>query len=361
MAVLEVVSPGARTLVQDKGFRQARGLGVPAGGVMDRRALRLLNGLLGNPPGIEALEVALLSPVLRAVGAPVRLALGGTLKGVVRSADGDERTVGPWTATTLRPGQELHVAAPHRGGLGLIGIYGGIDLPRILGSRSTCLSAGFGGLAGRPLRAGDQLAACLDADVELPDLGLAPPPADEGPIRVVRGPQAEWFTTEEFERFCESLYHVTPQTNRMGMRLDGPPLTFAPGLGADIVSDGIAPGAIQVPGNGLPIILLADAQTTGGYAKIGTVIRADLPRLTALVPGDEIRFASVTVEEAEAAARAEALAIARSIVGIAPVVRRTIAAADLLTANLIDGAVDAARPNHFPGHLFDDEKDIPCG
>lgn len=354
MAGLEIISPGARTVVQDLGFRQARGLGVPAGGVMDRRTLRLINDLLSNPPGTEALEVALLSPSFRVVEAPVRLALGGTLKGVVRNAHGDERTVGPWTATTLRPGQELHVAAPDRGGLGLIGIYGGIDLPRILGSRSTCLSAGFGGLAGRPLRAGDQL-VCLDADAELPDLGLDPPLEGEGPIRVVPGPQAEWFTAEEFGRFFESVYRVTPQTNRMGMRLDGPPLTFAPGLGADIVSDGIAPGAIQVPGNGLPIVLLADAQTTGGYAKIATVIRADLPRLAALVPGDEIRFAGVTVEEAEAAARSEALAIAQSIAGIAPVVRRIIATADLLSVNLITGAVDAARPDHFSGHLFKNE------
>lgn len=359
MAVVEVVSPGARTLVQDMGFRRGRGAGVPACGVMDRRALRLVNGLLGNPPETEALEVALLSPVLRAVGAPVRLALGGTLRGEVRSGEREARPTGPWTATTLRPGEELHLAPPQRGGLGLIGIFGGIDLPRVMGSRSTCLKAGFGGVAGRALRAGDRL-TCPDAPAGLPDMGLTPPPEAEGPIRVVLGPQAERFTEGDLALLFGSPYRVTPRTDRMGMRLDGPPLGFVPGMGADIVSDGIAPGAIQVPGNGLPIILMADAQTTGGYAKVATVTRADLPRLAALVPGDSIRFAPVTVEEAEAAARAEAEAIGRSIAAVAPLVRRSLGSAELRGANLIGGAVDAMRPDHFPGHLFDEAKDRPC-
>jgi allophanate hydrolase len=350
MAVIEVVAPGARTLVQDDGFRRGRSLGVPRCGAMDRRALALVNALVGNPPGTEALEIALLPPLLRAAQGPVRIALSGSLSAVVRQIDGTERPVGPWCATTLAPGETLHPAPPARGGLGLIGIGGGIDLPRVLGSRSTCLRAGFGGMAGRALLAGDRL-SCPDADPGLPDLGLVPPPDHGGPIRVVSGPQAEWFGPAARARLFGTGWRVTPQCDRMGLRLDGPPLDFAPGHGPDIVSDGIAPGAIQVPGNGRPIILLADAQTTGGYAKIATVIRADLSRLAALVPGDEVRFAPVTVAEAEAAARAGAAAIAASIATIAPLARRRPGTADLLGANLVGGVVDTARPDHFPGHL----------
>ena len=350
MAELLVLRAGARSTVQDLGFVRARGQGVPPGGAMDRRALLLLNGLLGDPPGTAAIEVALTSPVLRAEGGPVRMALSGGLSAVIRRPDGTQRPLAPWTATTLQPGEELHPGAPDRGGLGLIGIGGGPDLPRIMGSRSTSLKARFGGIAGRALQPGDRL-RCPKAAPGLPDLHLTPPPAARGPIRAVPGPQTEWFTPEALAQFFATDWTVTPQTDRMGMRLAGPQIAFAPGRGPDIVSDGAVPGAIQVPGNGQPIILLADAQTTGGYAKIATVIGADLPRLAALIPGDTLRLTPVTVPEAEAAARAEAQAIAAAIAAIAPVIRRDPTTADLMNQNLAGAAVDAAAPDHFPGHL----------
>lgn len=350
MALIEVIRPGARSLLQDLGFVRARALGVPAGGVMDPAALRLLNALLGDPPGTEAIEVALTAPVLRVARGAVRVALAGMPGACIRAPDGAERALPPWCATTLAEGEELVPAPPARGGIGLIGIGGGIAVPRILGSRSTCLSAGFGGLEGRALRAGDRL-SCADAAPGLPDLQLEPPPPGRGPIRVVPGPQADCFGPEDHARLLATPWRVSPRMDRMGLRLEGPPLGFAPGRGPDIISDGIAPGAIQVPGNGLPIILLADAQTTGGYAKIATVIRADLPRLAALVPGDEIRLAAVSVAEAEAAARAAAAAEARAIAGIAPRAAAPREAAGLLALNLVGGAVDAAAPDHFPGHL----------
>ncbi len=363
MAVLRVLVAGARTTVQDLGFRQGRGQGVPACGVLDPDGLRLVNALLGNPPDTEALEVALLPPRFRVEAGPVRVALGGGLHGSVLAPGGTRRPLDPWTATTLDSGDELHLASPARGGTGLVGLRGGLDLPRVLDSRSTCLRAGFGGMAGRALREGDLLHLREPAvPAGLPDLHLTrPPPCDAGPIRIVPGPQADWFTPAEFARFLAGPYVLSPRCDRMGLRLDGPALGFAPGRGGDIISDGISPGAIQVPGNGLPIVLLADAQTTGGYPKIATVIRADLARLAALVPGDPIRLAAVTVGQAEALARAGRAALDRAIDSIAPVADAGTASLALLGASLIGGVVDMQRPDHFPGHLYrSDEDPEPC-
>ncbi|MGB3833260.1 MAG: biotin-dependent carboxyltransferase family protein [Mesorhizobium sp.] len=363
MGILRVLVAGARTMVQDSGFRNARGQGVPACGVLDRQALVLVNALLGNPAGTEALEIALLSPTLRAESEPVRLALSGTLRGAVHMPDGTRRSLSPWTATTLLPGDELHLSPPERGGNGLVGIQGGLDLPIVLGSRSTCQRAGFGGLSGRPLQAGDALSLRQTGPVsDAPDFQLnSPPEPFAGPIRVVPGPQSEWFTSEEFARFLASRYVLSPKCDRMGLRLEGPALSFAPGFGGDIISDGIAPGAIQVPGNGMPIILLADAQTMGGYPKIATVISADLSRLAARIPGDEIRFQAITVEQAEAVARADQAALARAILSIGPAVGTGWRQDDLHGVNLISGVVDMCRPDHFPGHLFPhDEEPAAC-
>ena len=349
MGTLKVITPGARTLVQDTGFQGGRGQGIPPGGVMDRMALALVNGLLGNPPRTAALEVTLTAPTLTVADGPVRIALSGTLSGQVRSPDGSARALPPWTATTLAEGDRLHLSPPAPGAYGLIGIAGGPDLPVALGSRSTCLRAGFGGFHGRALQTGDALRVGVPAPPPgQPDRHLTRlPPADDGPIRVVPGPQAEWFDGPGLSLFLTTAYRVTTDCDRMGMRLDGPALPFASGRSGDILSDGIVPGAVQVPGSGQPIILLADAQTTGGYPKIATVIGADLPRLSRLSPGDAIRFAAVTVAEAEVLARAAAADLARLLQGIAD----RPATMPLLGANLIGGMVDMRQPDHFDGHL----------
>ncbi|MCB6179424.1 biotin-dependent carboxyltransferase family protein [Rhodobacter sp. Har01] len=364
MPSLRVLVSGARTMVQDQGFRNARSLGVPGCGVLDREALQLVNALVGNPPTTEALEVALLSPVLRAEGGAVRLALSGTLRGRVQGQDGGSRTVPPWTATSLAAGETLHLAPPDRGGTGLIAVRGGFDLPMVLGSRSTCQRAGFGGFHGRALQVADVLTlAAGEAAPETQDLVLTDAPRRApGPIRVVPGPQSEWFPAAEFDRFLGGPYQVSPRCDRMGLRLDGPALSFAPGRGGDIISDGITPGAVQVPGNGLPIVLLADAQTTGGYPKIATVIGLDLPRLCALGPGDSLRFAAITVAQAEALARARLNELLRAVASIGPPPGAATWTEGLSRANLIGGIVDMGRPDHFPGHLPEDErKDPTCG
>ena len=353
---LRVISPGARSLVQDLGFRQARAQGVPAAGVLDRDGLFLANALLGNPPGAEALELAMTGPVLEAVGGPVRIATGDGLRGLIRGRDGAERALPAWTATTLQPGDVLRLDPPERGATALLGIGGGIDLPEVMGSRSTLTRAALGGIGGRGLAEGDLLRPRMTCATDAPDLTFrTPPPAVTGPLRVVPGPQDDRFTASAWQTFTSARFEITAQADRMGMRLQGPVLDHDPGQGPDIISDGAAPGAIQVPGNGQPIILLADAQTTGGYTKIATVIGADLPRLAACIPGDALRFTTVTVEQAENAAR-DRRALLRRIAGsIGPADPGGIDEAALYNGNLISGMVDMHAADHFPGHLADSD------
>lgn len=355
---LDVVSPGAMTLVQDGGATASRALGVPVAGCLDRTALILTNALLGNPETAAVLEVRLTAPTLRASGGPVRLALSGSLQGhILSDNDPDFRhEVRPWTAFTLSAGETLKLAAPDHGGLGVIAVDGGIAVPLLLGSRSTQLKAGFGGFQGRPLQAGDSLPLCPASD-DLPRHALCLPEGfdlGDGPIRVVRGPQEEYFTPAAYQTLTSTPYTVSREADRMGFRLEGTPLRHDPAKGSDIISDGIAPGAMQVPGSGLPIILMADAQTTGGYPKIATVISADLPRLARCVPGDSVTFAVVSVEEAEQAARTLRERLDAAIAGIAPERRPgEIDLEALYTTNLVDGMVDMGLADHFPGNLFD--------
>jgi len=344
MARLAVIAPGPRSIVVDRGFRGGRGQGVPGCGALDLRALALLNGLLGNASGAAAVEWALVPPRLRAEGGELCLAFSDRVAGAV---EGRGR-VAPWQAVTLAEGEELVLVPQPGAATGLIAVAGGVAVPEVLGSRSTMLAAGFGGFHGRALRAGDRL-PCAPAP-DTPGRALTPPPAPPGPIRITPGPETDAFAPEALERLTSAPWRVTPQADRMGLRLEGPVLDFAPGRGPDILSDGIVPGVLQVPGGGQPILLLADAQTTGGYARIGCVIGADLWRLAHVLPGDELRFAAVSTAEAESAARAGAEAIAGALASA----RIPAGPAALAEANLAGAAVDAARPDHFPGQIEGD-------
>jgi allophanate hydrolase len=335
-------------LVQDLGFCGGRDRGVPRSGVLDRDGLMLLNGLLDNPADTAALEVAITSPRLKVEEGAVRIACGSGLSGYVVRA-GQKNLLREWTAVTLAPGDELWLDPPARGGTALLGIQGGLDVPRLFGSQSTLVASSIGGLEGRNLRAGDRLQVAQAPDPSAPTLRLS---VDLGPpdhIRVVPGPQAEWFTAAAFNAFFAAPWQVTTALDRMGMRLSGPVLEHDPQRGADIVSDGVVPGAIQVPAEGQPIVLLADAQTTGGYPKIATIISADLSRVARSVPGETLRFKTVTVAKAEAAARDHACML-RRICRAAEVVSASPTEA-LYNCNLISGSVDARHPDHFPGNL----------
>jgi biotin-dependent carboxylase-like uncharacterized protein len=337
-----VIEPGLMTTLQDLGRRGYQSLGVPVSGALDPVALQAANLIVGNPPGAAALEIAYRGPALQVQAESVRLAFAGALAQIETGGDGTAaRRLPMLQSVRLERGQTVRIGALTGGAVLYLAVEGGFDAAPVLGSQSTYLRANLGGFEGRALRSGDTLAlrlASVEAREELmlPALDLAPPKR----FRVVLGPQDDYFTEDGKRALLESAYTVTPASDRMGMRLAGPPIAHAKGY--NIVSDGIAPGSIQVPGNGLPIVLLADRQTTGGYPKIATVIAADLPALGRLTPGAGVGFVAVDVAVAEAAHRALREEIGGLRHRLAPA--RTGREADpsrLLDANLVSGMVDA--------------------
>jgi antagonist of KipI len=207
-----------------------------------------------------------------------------------------------WHALFLRAGQPLHVGPRRSGARAYLAIDGGIAVPRFLGSRSTYLPGGFGGLEGRRLRANERLP--LGTGVRAPAMRAGrswpqdrrPPYTSTPTLRVVLGPQDDAFTARGLDTFLNSAYVLTPASNRMGARLKGAPIAHRDATG--IVSDGVVTGSVQVPADGQPIVMLADHQTTGGYPKIATVIRADLPLLAQLLPGERVRFKTISIIDA---------------------------------------------------------------
>lgn len=297
-----MIRPGLLTTVQDRGRLGYQKFGVPVAGALDDGAFRVANLLVGNPPDAAALEFTALGPSLRVVAETVIAVAGADMAGAL-----DGYPLPAYEAVAVYPGQVLDWQGCQRGARTYLAVAGGIDVPLVLRSRSTCLSARFGGHEGRALRERDRIAtghpAGPVADLvgrTLPE-GLRPIYDALLDLRVVMGPQDDRFTPDGTATFLASEYRVTPNADRMGYRLEGPAIAHV--KGADIISDAIAPGAIQVPGDGKPIVLLADRQTTGGYAKIATVIGPDIPRVAQGRPGDGVRFRAVSLEEAHRAHR----------------------------------------------------------
>lgn len=317
MSAIRIVSAGFAPTLQDLGRPQVQHLGVPPSGAVDPTALRLANALVGNPEDAAAIELRVMGPTIEIEAEVARVALVGTAAPV--EILGDRKVEAPsHQSMRLTRGRRLRIGGLSDTGVAYLAIEGGFAITPVYDSLSTYTRAKIGGLDGRALRDGDllplrQAEAEVRAERRCADLSWW---RETGPVRVVPGPQDDFFTAESVERFFAETYTVTREADRMGMRLDGPVLAHS--RGHDIVSDGIATGAIQVPGNGRPIILLADHQTTGGYPKMGTVISADIPRLGRMRPGDTMRFAAVTVEEAEAARRELEARIARTIERFGP-------------------------------------------
>ncbi len=337
---LAVLEPGLFTTIQDLGRFGFQELGMPVAGALDPLALRLANALVGNPQRAAGLEIALLGPALRVEAAGVRIAaVGPVALGLEREG---QPPVPLETGRThrLARGDLLRLGAVDGAAVACLAVAGGFDLEPFLGSLSSYARAGIGPLGGKPLGAGTRLPLRLDqapagGEVELPQA----PDYGGGPVRVVLGPQEDRFTEEAVATFLSAEYRVGREADRMGLRLEGPALAHRGG--ADIASDGLVTGAIQVPGNGRPILLLNDRQTAGGYAKIATVISADLPRAGRLRPGDRLSFRAVAVEEAEALRRRQEEAVAGWIRGIRPV--RPAGGIDLEAlygGNLVSGVVD---------------------
>jgi len=296
MDALEVIQPGAFTTVQDLGRYGYQKYGVSPSGAMDRFALRVANLLAGNEEGEAAIEATLLGPRLRAL-AELRVAFtGADLSPAV-----DGRPVAMWRAVRVARGSVLSFGAPRSGCRAYLAIGGGIDFPVVMGSRSIHVRSGLGG-DGRALAGGDVIKIKDPGDrgekSEFPVLPaeFIPVYGRQEEVRVLLGPQADSFTRKGIETFLSSSYEITPQADRMGYRLKGPKVEHR--SGADILTDGTPPGSIQVPGDGQPIILLADGQTTGGYAKIAVVASVDLDLLGQARPGDKVRFRRILLPEA---------------------------------------------------------------
>jgi biotin-dependent carboxylase-like uncharacterized protein len=299
---LTVVRPGMLTTVQDLGRWGYQVNGVPVAGPMDAYSHGLANRLVGNLTSAAALEVTLMGPELEAK-AEIECAVAGATFAL---ATGD-RTLPMHAPFTLRAGDRLRFGTRSAGARATLAVRGGIDVPPVFGSRATSLISGMGAFGGRALRAGDVLPIAPVATLVTPGVAgqsFVPLPLPHGGarLRVVAGPQEGFFTPLAYRTFFGSRYVITPASNRMGYRLEGPRLEHAGR--ADMLSDATPIGSIQVPASGQPILLMADRQTTGGYPKIGVVISADLPLAGQLAPGDWLEFVPCTREAAVEALKA---------------------------------------------------------
>ena len=343
---LSIVRPGLLTTIQDLGRVGHQSLGIAVCGALDPVALRAANALAGNPPAAGVLEVLHLGPTMVVEADDVRISFAGpraTIEILPDVAAIRGRPVETMRSVRLRRGEVIRIGSLAGGAALYVAVEGGFDVAPVLGSVSTDIRAGIGGWHGRALVAGDHLPLCRSSaspreESHFAGLELSPPSV----VRAIVGPQGDYFSQSDIDVFFASTYTVGAGSNRMGMRLEGPPIAHA--RGHNITSDAIAPGSIQVPGNGQPIILLADRQTTGGYPKIATVISADMPAIGRLTMGAKIRFESVTVEEALRLRRLLIEEIARIPERIEPIrngVEGVELAPKLSDHNLISGVVDA--------------------
>ncbi|WP_066314148.1 biotin-dependent carboxyltransferase family protein [Bacillus sp. FJAT-29814] len=291
--IFKVIKPGLQTTVQDLGRYGYQQFGISPSGAMDPYSLQMANILVGNGPGEAGLEISFVGPVLEAQANMVIAICGGDFSPQV---DGEE--VPQWKSFLLKKGQVLSVGACKVGARTFIAVAGGLDVPIILGSKSTFLNGGFGGYEGRALQKGDILRGTpvLRKPFRALHPKLIPEYKKELQLRVIVGPHQHMFTEASIERFHNGEYAISPQSNRMGYQLKGPILEHL--AGPDIVSDPVPLGGIQVPASGEPIILMAERQTTGGYTRIGTVISVDIPKLAQAVPDTITQFTTVSIEEA---------------------------------------------------------------
>ncbi len=293
----QVRESGLYSTVQDLGRSGYRALGLPAAGAMDQSALQIANLLVGNAPAAAAVECTAPGPVLRAVD-ELTIALTGA--DLSPALDGAELEM--WTPLEIRAGQTLSFGAPRRGMWTYVAVAGGIDVPEVLGSASTYVPGRLGGVAGRRLLAGDVLGRGEGARrFTAPGSISLDTPEDGAAVRVIPGPQEAWFDDGARAQFWADGFRVGVHSDRAGVRLEGPVVRSKR---AAMLSDGMLPGAVQVPGSGQPIVIMADGPTTGGYPKIGIVATADLRLVAQARPGTALRFVPATVAEGLDALRA---------------------------------------------------------
>jgi biotin-dependent carboxylase-like uncharacterized protein len=343
---LRVLRAGPGATIQDGGRHGYLRYGVTQAGPMDWVAFRTANSALGNERA-AAVEVSVGGLEVICEGAPLAVAFAG--------GDFVWRRNGVLLPTVARlllePGKTLAARAGDSGAFAYLAVAGGFETPVTMGSRATHTRSAMGGIEGRMLRAGDVLPAAsterpdgasFEAMIDAPWLAREP-----DPFRVVLGPQDDYFTVETLSTFFEGQFTLTPMADRMAYRLKGPDIAHARGY--DIVSDGVALGAIQIAGDRKPLILMADRQPTGGYPKLGHVSRADIGRLAQMRPGETCGFRAVSVAEARAALLLREDEIATTQQRLRPL-RREFTSERLLEANLIGGVVDPLDSERTEGN-----------
>ena len=297
--MIEIITPGLLTTVQDFGRVGVMKNGFTQNGAMDRYSMTVANRLCGNCDSAPVLEMTVLGVTARFTQDTVVCVSGADFGAKI-----NDKPIKRNKAYKINKGDILSIGAAKSGMRAYLAVAGGIVGEYVFGSASTNLKFAFGGHFGKKLQSGDVLSIgtgafplCEIDKWEIPESEYS----KDAQLRVVLGPQNEMFTDEDIRLFLSQEYEVNAQSDRMGIRLSGEPLKSKNGM--DIISDGIVFGSVQVPNSGEPIILMADHQTTGGYAKIATVISVDLPRASQLSAGNTVRFKSVTVEEAEQEAK----------------------------------------------------------
>ena len=293
---ITVLNPGLLTTVQDQGRIGYQQFGVSVSGVMDPRSAAVANILVGNDDKEAVLECTMMGPQLQFNQANCIAITGGDLMPTL-----DGKPIPNYTAVKVEAGQVLKFTMPKTGCRAFIAFAGGLDIPEVMGSRSTYMKAKIGGMEGRKLQK-DDVIGFRAPKAELKNMNFRSMasefvPRKEYTIRVVLGPQDDYFTDAGIQTFLSQVYTVTAEFDRMGCRLEGEAIAHKDG--GDIISDGIAFGAIQVPSSGKPIIMLGDRQTTGGYTKIANVISVDFRILAQLKQGDKVRFEQVSVKFAQ--------------------------------------------------------------
>jgi len=307
--MIEILKSGPANCIHDAGRLHLLHIGVSRSGAMDRLSFAIANALLGNPPEAATVEVAMFPFTLR-----IETDTAIAVTGADAAAELDGRRLPPNWAIPAKAGAELRLSPPARGQRSYVAFAGGIDVPMVLGSRSTDLKSGFGGVEGRGLKKGDRLALAPAQPPRLPAAGLGAAP-DEGvlrdwaafatgaTVRVIPAAEFPEFTEESRRAFFETGWTVSHQADRMGYRLEGPELSR--NKPRELFSHGLLPGTVQVPASGQPIIQLADANTCGGYPKIAVVIAPDLWKIAQTGPGASLRFVETTRTEALAAQRTQ--------------------------------------------------------
>ena len=301
---LEILSPGIMTTVQDLGRYGFGRYGVAPSGALDAFALRVANLLIGNGEDQACLETMLMGPVIRVLTDVTIAVTGGDLQ-----PKRNKQPIEMWRSDAFKKGDVLSFGKAITGFRAYIAVAGGIDVPCVLNSRSTNLSSGFGGYQGRNLKKGDILS--VGATIQSPRHDILPVfkpdwiPEYSGQykLRVILGPQDDQFPQRSLQEFLNAIYTMSQDSDRTGVRLEGPQIACRSDIDASIISEGLIPGAIQIPGDGKPIIILGET-VSGGYRKIATIISADLPLLGQIKPGDRIQFERVSLDEAHRALRA---------------------------------------------------------